>query len=235
MADLDADGLRTIARQFRAVVNTPPAAFGDWLKTSESQSVGVTHKGEKVTGPGEQETVGDAMRRRILALQSRKAAELNDDDVAAMRKVVGCVHRHMRQRPDGDVTETRRRKSLMKWGHDPLKQLRRPSVTRAMDTGGACVPPASVDSVHATTKELNMGKRQLKRGQDRTEVVAADKKVCDTAERILAAIAARGDAVAGRHRSRLWALEVLAGQCGQASIRMRRYGGDSVAYAGVAG
>lgn len=34
-----------------------------------------------------------------------------------------------------------------------------------------------------------MGKRQLKRGQDRPEVVAADKKVCDTAERILAGVA----------------------------------------------
>lgn len=92
MADLDADELRTIARQFRAVVNMTPAALGDWLKTLESQSVGMTHEGEKVTGPGEQKTVGHAMRRRILALQSRKAAELNDDDVAAMRKVVGCVH-----------------------------------------------------------------------------------------------------------------------------------------------
>jgi len=189
MADLDADGLRTIARQVRAVVNMTPAALGNWLKASERQSVGMTHEGEKVTGPGEQETVGRATGRRILALQSRKAAELNDDDVAATRKVVGCVHRHMKQRPDGDATETRWRKSLMKWGHDPLKRLRRPSVTRAMNTGGACVPPASVDSVHATTRELNMGKRQLKRGQDRPEVVAADKKVCDTAERILAGVA----------------------------------------------
>jgi len=121
MADPDAEERRSIVREFRAVVNMTPAALGDWLKTAESQSVGMTHEGEKVTGPGEQEAVGHAMGRHILALRSKKAAELDDNDFAAMRKVVGYVHRHMKQRPDGDVTETRWRKSLMNWGHDPLK------------------------------------------------------------------------------------------------------------------
>jgi hypothetical protein len=37
-----------------------------------------------------------------------------------MRTVVGYVHRHLAQRPDGDVTDTRWRRSLMNWGHDPL-------------------------------------------------------------------------------------------------------------------
>jgi sulfopropanediol 3-dehydrogenase len=39
-----------------------------------------------------------------------------------------------------------------------------------------------------------MGERWLKRGQDQTEIVAADKKVRDTVESVLADIAARGDA-----------------------------------------
>jgi len=38
-----------------------------------------------------------------------------------MRKVTGYVHRHMAQRPSGDVEHTRWRYSLMNWGHDPLK------------------------------------------------------------------------------------------------------------------
>ena len=38
-----------------------------------------------------------------------------------MRKVVGYVNRHTKQRPDGDVSETSWRYSLMNWGHDPLK------------------------------------------------------------------------------------------------------------------
>ena len=39
-----------------------------------------------------------------------------------MKKVVGDVHRHSAQRPDGDVTETKWRYSLMNWGNDPLKK-----------------------------------------------------------------------------------------------------------------
>ena len=38
-----------------------------------------------------------------------------------MRKVVGYVHRHMAQRAAGDIEHTRWRKSLMNWGHDPMK------------------------------------------------------------------------------------------------------------------
>jgi hypothetical protein len=37
-----------------------------------------------------------------------------------VRKVVGYVHRHLAQRPKGDVADTRWRCSLVNWGHDPL-------------------------------------------------------------------------------------------------------------------
>jgi len=33
--------------------------------------------------------------------------------------VIGYVHRHAAQRPNGDVTQTRWRFSLMNWGYDP--------------------------------------------------------------------------------------------------------------------
>lgn len=49
----------------------------------------------------------------------QEVVTMSPDDVAAMRKVVGYVARHTAQRPDGDVTETRWRYSLMNWGHDP--------------------------------------------------------------------------------------------------------------------
>ena len=71
-------------------------------------------------GPGDMRQWGHEMGRRIVSLQAKKAADLGDDDYAAMRKVIGYVHRHIKQRPNGDVTETRWRKSLMNWGHDPL-------------------------------------------------------------------------------------------------------------------
>jgi hypothetical protein len=38
-----------------------------------------------------------------------------------MRKVIGYVHRHLKQRPKGDVAHRPWRYSLMNWGHDPLK------------------------------------------------------------------------------------------------------------------
>ena len=110
-----------IARDFRQVVNMTPAALRKWLDSEGSRSVGMTHEGEKVTHEGGEESVGHEMGRKILALRAKKAAELADDDYAAMRKVVGYVHRHAKQRPDGDISDTRWRKSLMNWGHDPLK------------------------------------------------------------------------------------------------------------------
>jgi hypothetical protein len=34
--------------------------------------------------------------------------------------VVGYIHRHLAQRPAGDISQTHWRYSLMNWGHDPL-------------------------------------------------------------------------------------------------------------------
>ena len=59
--------------------------------------------------------------RRIVALRRTRRDDLSDDDLAAMRKVVGYVKRHTAQRPDGDVEDSPWRHSLMNWGHDPLK------------------------------------------------------------------------------------------------------------------
>ena len=80
----------------------------------------MTPGGGRITHEGGEESVGHGMGRRILELHAAKPADLSDDDLAAMRKVVGYVHRHMAQRPAGDVTDTRWRHSLMNWGHDPL-------------------------------------------------------------------------------------------------------------------
>lgn len=50
-----------------------------------------------------------------------KKSDASERDEAHMRKVVGYVHRHLAQRPSGDVRETRWRYSLTNWGHDPCK------------------------------------------------------------------------------------------------------------------
>lgn len=121
MAEMDAKERAEIAQEFRRVVNMPPATLRKWLETEESRSVGMTEDGEKVTQDAGPEAVGHQMGRRILDLHGKKAADLDEDDYAAMRKVVGYVHRHGKQRPSGDISDTRWRKSLMNWGHDPLK------------------------------------------------------------------------------------------------------------------
>ncbi|MET9497095.1 DUF3140 domain-containing protein [Streptomyces sp. NPDC006552] len=107
------DERQDTVEEFGAVVNMTPAALKKWLDTDDSKSVGQSD--------GDGESVGHASGRRIVSLLEKKKADLTDDDIAHMRKVVGYVHRHLEQRPSGDVTRTRWRYSLMNWGHDPEK------------------------------------------------------------------------------------------------------------------
>ena len=111
MHDEDHDEIRTA---FEDAVNMTPAALEKWLQTEESKEVGWTHEGDD-------ESVGHQSGRRIVAIKRTRKADLSDDDYAWMRKVTGYVHRHLAQRPKGDVESTRWRYSLMNWGHDPLK------------------------------------------------------------------------------------------------------------------
>ena len=108
------DDYDRIAKDFQAAVNMTPAELEGWLETEESQSVGWTREGEG-------ETIGHHSGRRIVEIKRNKKADLTDDDYAHMRKVVGYIHRHMAQRPGGDIKNSRWRYSLMNWGHDPLK------------------------------------------------------------------------------------------------------------------
>ncbi len=109
------------AREFHDAVNMTPSDLRKWLVSEDSRSVGMTAGGEKVTSPGDGEAVGHHMGERIVAIKTTKHADLTEADYADMRKVTGYIHRHMAQRPGGDVSDTRWRKSLMNWGHDPLK------------------------------------------------------------------------------------------------------------------
>jgi hypothetical protein len=105
---------KQIRDEFRRVVNMAPKELEDWLETEESRSVGQTRAGED-------EAVGHRSGRRIVEIRRIRQAELSEDDYAHMKKVIGYVHRHGAQRPEGDASDTRWRYSLMNWGHDPLK------------------------------------------------------------------------------------------------------------------
>ena len=110
-----ADDHEQIYADFKEAVNMAPAELEKFLDTDESQEVG-QKKG------GSRESVGHESGRRIVEINRKKKADLTEEDYARMKKVVGYVHRHLKQGgPDKDVEHSPWRYSLMNWGHDPLK------------------------------------------------------------------------------------------------------------------
>ncbi|MEV0590497.1 DUF3140 domain-containing protein [Nonomuraea cavernae] len=104
---------RAVATEFGQAVNMTAKELERWLATDESKTVGQKSDGG--------ESTGHESGRKIVGLLSAKKSSLTEQDYAHMRKVIGYIHRHLAQRPSGDVRETRWRYSLMNWGHDPLK------------------------------------------------------------------------------------------------------------------
>ena len=102
---------RDAQAEFSAAVNMTALELECWLKTDESKAVGQHQDGG--------ESVGRESGRRIVKLLRQSDRSAPDEE--HMRKVVGYLHRHLAQRPSGDVRETRWRYSLMNWGHDPCK------------------------------------------------------------------------------------------------------------------
>lgn len=102
---------RQIEAHFHRAVNMTAADLRAWLKTPESLAVGFRRGNAR-------ESVGHMSGRRIIGLLQTGAR--TESDLRHMRKVIGYVARHLKQRPNGDVTHTRWRYSLMNWGHDPL-------------------------------------------------------------------------------------------------------------------
>ena len=101
---------------FKDAVNMSPKQLEDWLETDESKAVG------QKDGGGE--STGHESGRRIVEILRTKKGELTEDDAAHMKKVVGYVARHSKQRPDksdDELEHTRWTASLKNWGHDPLQ------------------------------------------------------------------------------------------------------------------
>ncbi|MBA3324941.1 MAG: DUF3140 domain-containing protein [Rhodobacteraceae bacterium] len=114
---MDEDEKREVRRAFGDAVNMSPKALEDWLATEESRGVGWTRDGET-------EAIGHQSGRRIVDIKRKRNDALGENDYAHMKKVTGYVHRHLAQGgPDdpADRADSRWRRSLMNWGHDPLK------------------------------------------------------------------------------------------------------------------
>jgi hypothetical protein len=111
-AHFDQDEQKEIHGAFQELVNMSPAKLNKWLNTEDSRGVGFLNEGES-------ESVGHESGRLIVEVLHRKKTELTEADYGHMRKVVGYIRRHLAQRPEGDISQTRWRYSLMNWGHDP--------------------------------------------------------------------------------------------------------------------
>ena len=102
LSDEDNDSVK----EFHAAVNMTAKELTDWLKAEESRSVG-----QKSSESAE--STGHESGRNIVHLLSKNKSDYTDDDVHEMKRVVSYVHRHMAQRPSGEITDTRWRYSLM--------------------------------------------------------------------------------------------------------------------------
>ena len=110
------DDHETIRKAFGEAVNMTAAALETFLESDESRSVGQKTDGGEATGHRE--------GRRIVEILRTKAADLTEDDYRHMSKVVGFVHRHLKQGGPADrskVADSPWRLSLMNWGNDQMK------------------------------------------------------------------------------------------------------------------
>ena len=109
---MDEDKKDEVYSDFTDCVNMQPKELEEWLETEESKSVGDNDGGE---------STGHRSGRRIVEIKRTKKDDLSDSQYEHMDKVVGYIHRHLAQRPDGDISDSDWRYSLMNWGHDPEK------------------------------------------------------------------------------------------------------------------
>jgi hypothetical protein len=118
MAALTDDEKSGIHQEFKELVNMTASQLEKFLQTDESKEVGF--KGE--SGDDEsKESIGHQSGTHIVAILHKKKADLEDDDYAHMRKVIGYIKRHSAQGPKEKDPHSRWALSLKNWGHDPYK------------------------------------------------------------------------------------------------------------------
>ena len=109
---MDQDKKDDVYDEFYDCVNMQPKELEEWLDTEESRSVGDGQSGE---------STGHKSGRRIVEIKRTNKDELSDDQYDHMNKVIGYIHRHLAQKPSGDIENSDWRYSLKNWGHDPCK------------------------------------------------------------------------------------------------------------------
>lgn len=102
-----------ILQDFQKAVNMTSQNLQQWLSTEKSKSVGQKDDDD--------EAIGHKSGKKIVEILDRNSDDYTESDFGQMKRVVSYVHRHLAQKPSGDIENSRWRYSLMNWGHDPLK------------------------------------------------------------------------------------------------------------------
>jgi hypothetical protein len=114
MADHTGTQNQATLQAFEEAVNMSAKQLETWLETEASRSVGIKDWEED-------ESTGHQSGRRIVDLLHKKQSDYTKNDYSHMQRVVSYVHRHLAQKPSGDIEHNRWRYSLKNWGHDPVK------------------------------------------------------------------------------------------------------------------
>ncbi len=99
--------------EFRELVNMGAGELGKWLYSKESKLVD--------TEPIETDISARKGGDRTIKILRKKRFELTKTNYEHMERTIAYIAKKLTERPEGDISESIWRYSLMSWGHDPLK------------------------------------------------------------------------------------------------------------------
>jgi hypothetical protein len=97
--------------EFHRVVNMTSRELADWLRTASSEPNDEALPDQAGTPTGQD----------VLAILGKRKADVGEDDLRVMRKVVDRVHAARRDDLEPTAGQAAWRHRLMSLGHDPLK------------------------------------------------------------------------------------------------------------------
>lgn len=97
--------------QFHRVVNMSSKELSDWLRTQ-----GAGEDAEALP-----DHAGPALGRHVLGILGKRKVDLTDEDLRAMRRVVGIVQAQRTDDLEPIAGDEHWRRRLMNIGHNPLK------------------------------------------------------------------------------------------------------------------
>ncbi|KAK4684291.1 hypothetical protein P7C73_g5900, partial [Tremellales sp. Uapishka_1] len=138
-----------VISDFNEVVNMTAKELDEFLKTSASNSTGLTKDGS--TGSKENESIGHESGRKIVDILTRNpdkdADKYTDEDIEHMRRVVSYCKRHMAQedhlkseKSPEELMQSKSTRSLKNWGHDPMKTLDKGEQEQVKESGADKAP-----------------------------------------------------------------------------------------------